>query len=45
VEIGIFNNTGIKKFIPPQKPRAGNDWVLVLDDEAKHYSMPGVPIE
>ena len=44
-EIGIFKNLGIKKFIPPQKPRTGDDWVLVLDDEAKHYAMPGVPIE
>ena len=44
-EIGIFKNMGIKKFNPPQGPRIGNDWVLVLDDEAKHYAMPGVPIE
>ena len=41
-EIGLINNTGIKEFIPPQE---SHDWVLVLDDEAKHYAMPGVPIE
>ena len=45
IERGIFKNSGIKEFIPPQEPRAVNDWVLVLDDEAKHYAMPGVPIE
>ena len=44
-EIGIFKNTGIKEFVPPQETYAAHDWVLVLDDEAKHYTMPGVPIE
>jgi hypothetical protein len=41
-EIELLKNTGVKEFIPPQKPA---DWVLVLDDEAKHYAAPGMPIE
>jgi hypothetical protein len=41
-EIGIYKNTGVKEFIPPQELR---DWVLVLDDEAKHYAKPSEPIE
>jgi hypothetical protein len=44
-EIGILKNTGMKEFIPPQEPHTAHDWVLVLDDEAKHYAAPGILIE
>jgi hypothetical protein len=30
-EIGIFDNTGTQNFNPPDAPKEGNDWVLVLD--------------
>lgn len=31
--IGRFANSGERLFIPPGKPRPGNDWVLLLDGE------------
>lgn len=37
---GTFPGTGIKKFEPPTKGR-GNDWILVLDDAAKNFKIPG----
>jgi len=38
--IGTFENKGEREFTPPD---AGEmlDWVLVLDDAAKHYPKPG----
>jgi hypothetical protein len=38
--IGEFANTGITEFVPPSSGR-NNDWVLVLDDAAKNYPVPG----
>jgi hypothetical protein len=38
--IGVFNNTGTVKFIPPGKRQNGSDWVLILDDISKNYSLP-----
>jgi hypothetical protein len=39
-EIGIFDNTGIKEFVPPN-PGEMLDWVLVLDDMAQGFPPPG----
>jgi hypothetical protein len=36
--IGVMKNTALHKFIPPTSGY-GKDWVLVLDDDAKHYEM------
>jgi len=38
-EIGNISNEGNKKFTPPSTGY-GQDWVLVLDDAAKHYDTP-----
>jgi hypothetical protein len=38
--IGDFNNTGLREFRPPDRGEP-SDWVLVLDDAAKKYSVPG----
>ena len=38
--IGTFPREGKKEFTPPSSGR-GNDWVLVLDDEAKNFPAPG----
>lgn len=35
--IGMFPNTGVRKFTPPGKPEPGNDWVLVLDDPSSGF--------
>jgi hypothetical protein len=40
MEIGSFENSGTKEFRPPAEGFAA-DWVLVLDDEAKGYGVPG----
>jgi hypothetical protein len=29
--IGHFANRGIRRFVPPGQPKAGNDWALLLD--------------
>ncbi len=39
--LGYFNNEGIKRFDPPGQKEQGNDWVLVLDDAAKKFPVPG----
>lgn len=39
-EIGSFPKKGIKEFKPPIHGK-GNDWVLVLDDVAKGFGVPG----
>jgi len=39
--IVTFSNSGTREFDPPGKTARGNDWVLVLDDEAKHFPRPG----
>jgi hypothetical protein len=41
-EIGVFENGGARRFDPPGEQAAGNDWVLVLDDEAAGFAAPGV---
>lgn len=38
--IGDFPNTGEREFLPPS-PGELLDWVLVLDDAAKKYPLPG----
>jgi hypothetical protein len=38
--IGTFDNAGERAFTPPD-PGEMLDWVLVLDDDAKHYPPPG----
>lgn len=40
-KIGIFPNSGIREFNPPTNGR-GNDWVLVLDNAAGKFSLPGM---
>lgn len=42
-EIGEFANAGIREFISPT-PGEDLDWVLVLDDAAKHFPAPGKPL-
>ena len=38
-EAGSFDNKGQQKFIAPTAGY-GQDWVLILDDESKHYAKP-----
>jgi hypothetical protein len=38
--IGTFDNKGEREFTPPEKGEM-TDWVLVLDDKAKSFPMPG----
>jgi len=38
-EAGSFDNKGQKKFTAPSAGY-GQDWVLILDDESKHYAKP-----
>ena len=40
-EIGSFDNKGVLRFTPPGTPAPGNDWALVLDDEAAKFPAPG----
>jgi hypothetical protein len=37
---GEFDNTGHREFVPPN-PGEALDWVLVIDDAAKHFPAPG----
>jgi hypothetical protein len=39
--LGYFENNGVRCFDPPGLKEEGNDWVLVLDDAAKKFSVPG----
>ncbi len=39
--IGTLANQGERAFTPPGEPRDGNDWVLVIDEAAKHFAQPG----
>jgi hypothetical protein len=39
--IGTFENSGTQTFDPPGEKAEGNDWVLVMDDAAKKYDLPG----
>jgi len=41
--IGEFKNTTVQEFVPPvaAKPTDPNDWVLVIDEAAKHFPPPG----
>jgi len=41
--IGTFPNQGVREFVPPGAPKAGNDWVLVLDDASMSGEAPGNP--
>ncbi len=38
--IGAFPNTGTREFQPPDKGEQ-LDWILILDDAAKKYAIPG----
>jgi len=38
---GEFDNRGEREFVPPDKGEM-LDWVLVLDDAAKHFPAPGL---
>ena len=38
-DAGIFDNKGQQKFTAPTAGY-GQDWVLILDDESKHYAKP-----
>lgn len=38
---GRFAREGEREFAPPGQPGAGNDWVLALDDPARHLPAPG----
>ena len=38
---GRFACEGEREFTPPGQPGAGNDWVMALDDPARHLSAPG----
>lgn len=38
--LGTFKGKGTVKFAPPSSGR-GNDWILVLDDVAKNFPVPG----
>ncbi len=38
-EIGVSSNAGQQTFIPPSSGY-GQDWVLVVDDASKNYSLP-----
>lgn len=40
--IGEYPNTGERSFTPPQ-PGEQLDWILVLDDAAKNFQVPGKP--
>ncbi len=37
---GTFANNGEREFLSPE-PGEATDWVLVLDDVAKNYPVPG----
>ncbi|MBN2183361.1 MAG: glycoside hydrolase family 140 protein [Sedimentisphaerales bacterium] len=39
--LGKFDNKGTETFDPPGEKAEGNDWVLILDDASKQYSLPG----
>ena len=41
ISAGTFANSGTREFDPPGKTARGNDWVLVLDDDAKNFPRPG----
>ena len=38
-DAGLFANKGQRKFISPGSGY-GQDWVLIIDDAAKHYTLP-----
>lgn len=40
---GRFPTSGTRAFIPPTSGSEA-DWVLVLDDEQKHFPAPGTPL-
>jgi hypothetical protein len=40
-EIAVTEGKGQRTFTPPGSPGRGNDWVLVLDADAKHFGVPG----
>jgi len=40
--IGVFPNSGSQRFTPPTTG-AESDWVLVLDDAARDFPVPGAP--
>ncbi|WP_414664475.1 pectate lyase [Horticoccus sp. 23ND18S-11] len=38
---GVPSGSGAATFNPPGDPSAGNDWVLVLDDDSRSFEAPG----
>lgn len=40
-KIATLSGGGQQSFDPPGIPQSGNDWVLVLDDEARVFPRPG----
>ena len=39
-EIGTFTRTKTRQFTPPSSGK-GKDWILVLEDAAKGFVLPG----
>jgi hypothetical protein len=39
--LGHFENKGVRHFDPPGQKKDGNDWVLVLDDAARDFTVHG----
>lgn len=40
-EIDTFEASGSRTFDPPEAPRRGHDWVLVVDDASADFGPPG----
>jgi hypothetical protein len=40
-KIETFDGKGTRKFTPPSNGR-GNDWILILDDAARDFTIPGM---
>ena len=45
ISAGTFPNSGTREFDPPGKTARGNDWVLVLDDDAENFPPAGTTRE
>ena len=39
--LGIYENKGTRRFDPPGEKAEGNDWILILDDASKNFSVAG----
>jgi hypothetical protein len=38
---GVFPDRGLRNFTPPEGLEFQKDWVLVPDDNSKHFPAPG----